>query len=40
VLVVDDFVTDVDGSSELLKGELDNLDGAVHTGAESARVGE
>jgi hypothetical protein len=40
VAVVDDFVTDVDGRSELPKGELDDLDGPVHAGTESARVGE
>jgi len=37
---VNDLVTDVDGRSELLKGELDDLDGPVHTGTESARAGE
>ena len=40
VVVVNDFVTNVDGRSELLKGELDALDGPVDTGTESARAGE
>jgi hypothetical protein len=40
VVVVNDFVTDVDGRSELLKGELDDLDGPVYAGTESARAGE
>ena len=40
VVVVNDFVTNVDGRSELLKDELDALDGPVDTGTESARAGE
>lgn len=36
-LVVDDFVTDVDGGSELFDGFLHDVNGAVNTGAESAR---
>ena len=40
VLVVDDFVADVHGRAELLDGALDDLDGALDTGAEAARSGE
>ena len=40
VAVVNDFVTHVDRRSEPPKGELDDLDGPVYAGTESARVGE
>ena len=38
--VVDDFVAHVDGRAEQVQRPLDDLDGPVHTGAESARIGE
>src|SRR5690606_2374699 len=38
--VVDDLVAHVDRRPVLLQRPLDDLDGAVHTGAESARSGE
>ena len=39
VLVVDDFVAHVDRRAEQHDGPLDDVDGAVHTGAESAGIG-
>ena len=38
--VVDDLVPDVDRRVEFRNGPLDDLDGAVHPGAETARIGE
>ena len=40
VAVVNDFVTDVDRCPEPPKGYLDDLDGPVYAGTESAWVGE
>ncbi len=38
--VVDDLVAHVDGCAETLERELDDLDGAIDAGAESARGGD
>jgi hypothetical protein len=38
--VVHDLVADVDRSAELLQGQLDDLDGPIDTGAETARGSE
>ncbi len=38
--IVDDLVADVDRRAELLERELDDLDRAVDSGAESARSGD
>jgi hypothetical protein len=38
--VVDDFVAHVDRRAKLLQGALDDLDGAVDAGAETARLGQ
>src|ERR1700683_4768356 len=40
VLVVHNFVTDIDGRTELLQRPFDNLDGAHHAGTEATRLGE
>lgn len=40
VLVVDDFVADIDGRSELLKRALDDIYGALDAGAKAARLGQ
>jgi hypothetical protein len=36
--VVDDFLTDVDGRTESLQSDTDNVDGADHARAEAARL--
>ena len=40
VAVVDDLVAHVDGRPEALEGDLDDLDGPVHTGTKAAGIGE
>lgn len=35
---MDDLAANVDGSAEGLKGDLDDIDGAHHTGAKAARL--
>src|SRR5882762_11537742 len=40
ILVVNDFMPHVDGSAEQYDRPLDDVDGAVHPGAESARIGQ
>ncbi len=40
IAVVDDLVAHVDRCAEALERELDDLDRAVHAGAESARIGD
>jgi hypothetical protein len=37
---MDDFVADIDGRAEPFERELDDLDGAVDAGAETARRGD
>ena len=40
VFVVDDFVPHIDGCAEQHDRSLDDVDRAVHAGAESARIGQ
>ncbi|MPM97279.1 hypothetical protein SDC9_144452 [bioreactor metagenome] len=38
--VVHDFMAHIDRAAKLLQRALDDLDGAIHTGAEAARLGK
>ena len=40
VFVVHHFMAHIDGGAKLIQGALDNIDGAIHSGAEATGIGQ